>query len=368
GCALWLVPGAVRAQDATPAPTPPADAKDADSKIELSGSIDGYYGYNFEKPAGDNPFRAFDVKDNQFSFALGELVINKNPKPLGFHIRLGFGKTADLVSAFEPGDKEVYKHIIQAYGTYVFDKKGSTVDFGKWVTPHGAEVIETQDNWNYTRGLLFTWAIPFYHMGIRAKTPLTSKLTLNGSISNGWNNVEDNNSDKTFGLGASYTLSPKLSVASNWMGGREVVVAASPGPPVVASASRFRNLVDTIVTYNATPKWSFILNHDFAWQDKLPGASRNAMWTGLAGYAKYAINDVSAGVVRAEWFWDRDGFSTGTSQTLKEVTATYERKIAKNLITRLELRHDWSSQATFNDKGSPKKGQTTLTLGGVLLF
>ncbi|HEY3281554.1 MAG TPA: hypothetical protein VGN26_04720, partial [Armatimonadota bacterium] len=46
GCALWLVPGAVRAQDATPAPTPPADAKDADSKIELSGSIDGYYGYN----------------------------------------------------------------------------------------------------------------------------------------------------------------------------------------------------------------------------------------------------------------------------------------------------------------------------------
>ena len=38
-------------------------------------------------------------------------------------------------------------------------------DAGKFVTPIGAEVIESQDNWNYTRSILFGYAIPFYHLG-----------------------------------------------------------------------------------------------------------------------------------------------------------------------------------------------------------
>jgi len=34
--------------------------------------------------------------------------------------------------------------------------------------PAGAEVIESNANWNYSRSLLFSWAIPYYHMGFRA--------------------------------------------------------------------------------------------------------------------------------------------------------------------------------------------------------
>ena len=37
--------------------------------------------------------------------------------------------------------------------------KGLQIDFGKWVTPNGAEVIETNQNWNYSRSLLFSWAM-----------------------------------------------------------------------------------------------------------------------------------------------------------------------------------------------------------------
>ena len=44
-------------------------------------------------------------------------------------------------------------------------------DVGKFVTPIGAEVIESQDNWNYTRSILFGYAIPFYHVGVRATCP-----------------------------------------------------------------------------------------------------------------------------------------------------------------------------------------------------
>ena len=42
------------------------------------------------------------------------------------------------------------------------------LDAGKFVTPLGAEVIESQDDWNYSRSILFGYAIPFYHAGMRA--------------------------------------------------------------------------------------------------------------------------------------------------------------------------------------------------------
>ena len=39
-------------------------------------------------------------------------------------------------------------------------------------------MIEAKDNWNYTRGLLFTWAIPFYHVGVRATLPVGERVTV----------------------------------------------------------------------------------------------------------------------------------------------------------------------------------------------
>ena len=74
--------------------------------------------------------------------------------------------------------------------------KGLQVDIGKFVTPAGAEVIETKDNWNYSRGLLFSYAIPYYHFGMRAKYAFNDKYALTGFFVNGWNNVVDNNSGK----------------------------------------------------------------------------------------------------------------------------------------------------------------------------
>jgi len=44
------------------------------------------------------------------------------------------------------------------------------------VTPAGAEVVESKDNWNYSRGLLFAWAIPYFHFGRAPNTPSTISM------------------------------------------------------------------------------------------------------------------------------------------------------------------------------------------------
>ena len=51
------------------------------------------------------------------------------------------------------------------------------MDVGKFVTSAGAEVIETNGNWNYSRSLLFALAIPYYHMGVRTSMPVGKHFT-----------------------------------------------------------------------------------------------------------------------------------------------------------------------------------------------
>ena len=69
----------------------------------------------------------------------------------------------------------------QAYLTAVLPVgAGLTVDVGKFVTHMGNEVIESKDNWNYSRSFLFAYAIPYYHTGIRLTYPLAS--TLSGTL------------------------------------------------------------------------------------------------------------------------------------------------------------------------------------------
>ena len=61
-----------------------------------------------------------------------------------------------------------------------------TLDFGKFVTTAGAEVIEANKNWLYSRSFLFG-IIPFVHTGLRANLKVSDMLTLQGSVvTTGW--------------------------------------------------------------------------------------------------------------------------------------------------------------------------------------
>src|SRR5437016_3670498 len=172
--------------------------------VEISGFVDGYYGYNFNKPFNRrNQLRNFDFKNNEFGLNLAELVVERKASEdsrFGFRLDLDFGPATDWVHSAEPGGGGVYKNVQQAYVSFVSPVgKGLQIDVGKFVTWNGAEVIETKDNWNYSRGLLFAWAIPYYHAGVRATYTVNDKVTLMGALVNGWNNVVENNTGKTVG-------------------------------------------------------------------------------------------------------------------------------------------------------------------------
>ena len=104
-----------------------------------------------------------------------------------------------MINAFEPGGTDFLRNIEEGYISYLAPVgKGLQIDFGKFTTPIGAEVIEAKDNWNYSRSLLFALAIPYYHTGLRLTYAPTSKVSVMGLVVNGWNNVVENNSGKTY--------------------------------------------------------------------------------------------------------------------------------------------------------------------------
>jgi Putative beta-barrel porin-2, OmpL-like. bbp2 len=108
--------------------------------------------------------------------------------------------------------------------------KGSLqFDFGKFVTPAGFEVIESKDNWNYSRGLLYWLAIPLYHQGLRVAYSPNDRVSLTGFVFNGWNNSVDNNTGKSIGVSLSFKPNPALMITENYIGGRKLPATTATG-------------------------------------------------------------------------------------------------------------------------------------------
>jgi hypothetical protein len=326
--------------------------------IDFSGLLDGYYSLNFNHPESrTNQLRNFDVQANQFSLNMAKLSLEHAADPVGFRVDFGFGRAFDIVHGSEtaPG---IFRNIEQAYVSLKPKQaRGLQVDFGKFVTSAGAEVIETKDNWNYSRSLLFAWAIPYYHFGLRAAMPLGKHFSGGAQLINGWNNVEDNNSGKTVGLTGALNTSKVTWSHTCYFG------------PEKANTNRgTRRFYDTVLLLTPTKKLSSYLNFDYGVDRNIgPGGKR---WVGVAAAARYARGKWFARAPRAEWFNDADGFATGTRQKVKEVTMTAEFKMREGVLSRLEYRRDWSNVDFFDRGATPASvnHQGTLLVGLVAFF
>jgi hypothetical protein len=342
-----------------------ADAKIMDflRRTEISGFVDGYYGYNFNTPitrkAG--PERTFDVQHNSFSLNLAELSFAKTPTADsrgGFRLDLDYGPTQDIVNASEPSGPHVFRNIGQAYLSYQADVgKGLQIDFGKFVTPNGFEVIKTKDDWNYSRSLLFTLAIPFYHMGVRATYNVNDKFALTGFVVNGWNNAVTVIDKKTVIGQVVVKPTGAFTVAETYTGG-----------PQLPNTDTWRHLSDTVATYNIGSKLSLAGNYDYGTDKQSDAVVR---WQGVAANAKFQANSWFALAPRWEYYNDEQGFTSGQAQKIKEFTITSEFKHKDGVIARLEYRHDYSDIPFFlkNDRFVPGGDhQDTFTVGLIYAF
>jgi hypothetical protein len=352
--AMILILGASTFSQTKDTTAPPANP------LTITGLVDVNYNYNFNNPLSHiNGYRNFDVMENQFNINEAKVTFQKTASPVGFRVDLAFGQTMDLANADAYlGSQKSLKNIEQAYLTAVIPiGNGLTVNAGKMVTHMGGEVIETLGNINYSRSILFAYAIPYDHLGVCANYPFSPQFGATVYLYNGWNIVDENNTDKTFGAEIIWTPSSAFTFIENYIGGAEE-----------PNSTTKRHVFDSIFNIQATDALFVTVNADYGQESNTAGGL--AVWKGAALTGKYTISDVSAIGARGEYYYDQSGFTTGALQSLKEITLTYEYKFGGSLTTRLEYRYDASDVNVFEDSDGnmTKNNQSTLLIGSVYSF
>ncbi|MBI5470752.1 MAG: outer membrane beta-barrel protein [Ignavibacteriae bacterium] len=119
-----------------------------------------------------------------------------------------------------------------------------------------------------------------------------------------------------------------------------------------------------IANWQITEQLYVNLNYDYGYERS---GDALAVWDGVSVMGRYSVTSDIAVAVRFEEFHDRDGWSSGVAQRLGEGTLTVEMRPLAFVLTRLELRHDFSNQSVF-DLGQQQfaASQSTLLAGVVI--
>ena len=140
--------------------------------------------------------RQFDTDNNNFNInavkiALEKALPDKNEWAAGFRIDTIYGEDAKYLNdtAINGATNTSGLALEQAMVKFRVPV-GNGLDFyvGKFVTFLGYEVIESPANLNFSRGLLFTNAIPLTHTGAYADYKFNDMFEAKLGIVDGWNN------------------------------------------------------------------------------------------------------------------------------------------------------------------------------------
>lgn len=377
------VPGFTSAQQ-------PAEAKDQALKLgvfDVSGYVDASYSSLSRRALFTSgvPSRVFDIERSGFALRQAAVKLDYSPaEGLGGVVNLTIGKDADLIASYktDPNDGRGCNVVtgLNADGSKCdrdrFDVTQAYLQYktgpwhlmvGKFVTLAGAEVIWSPSNPNFSRSILFGYAIPFTHTGLRAHYAFSDALTLQAGINQGWDDIKDTNSSKSYELGLLWNPTKTVALTAMFHGGKERV-----GGLVNAGPEGNRNLFDTVLTLNATDKLTFVLNYDRGTQNGtaglVPSGAARAKWSGLAGYANYQISDRWKLSLRGEYFDDEDGYRTGIVQKWKEATLTLAWLPTREIELRAEARRDRSNVASFLDRDGVTGRNTNRSLAVQFLY
>jgi len=395
----------------------------AQKGITLSGYVDVSYTEQFGgRGTGFGGAQAqghqFDVNNNNFNvqavkIALEKALPDKNEWAAGFRIDTIYGADARFLgdSAFQSlsdGENTSGFALEQALVKFRIPVgNGLDIYAGKFVTFLGYEVIESPANPNFSRGLLFTNAIPLTHTGVYADYKFNDTVEAKFGVVDGWNNsvsagsqgvggATDAQNDYPFGGKAITGQVNVTAPGKNANICQSFYYAPSGDPGVVGGEDN-----GPVVVYDIWGNWSptFVkdsaltlgFNVDLgyngasgnptqtnpAFGSGSPGSGAGGdlgsdqpdsnTWWGAALYAQYKLTKVITLAARAEYLHEDSAINPkfGTSNTdsdqdalgteLQNVdefseTLTVSFAIWDNLLTRAEYRYD---HVVSGSTGSP---------------
>lgn len=366
--------------------------------LDVSAFIDSYFSLNTNLPKPQGGTNLLHANDPNNGFSVAQVGLNAvyEADPVGGTIYLRFGPQA---ISYAGGDLTGYglEYLRQGFVTWK-PMETLAIDLGKWDTFIGAEGLDSQDNFNYTRGLVHWLAQPTFHTGLRATYSPIDQLAVTAFAANGWNHTIDNNIGKTFGVQLKATPVDAFFANLGYVVGPEqddtFTITNADGSTETRSLGsankRMKHVIDLVVGYNPSDALNLLLNADVGLEQvPLDDGTENTQtvkWFGVALAGKYAVNDYFGAAARFEFYKDPNGYTTGFTDldtgeaadvTLVSGTLTLQATPSPHLIIKLDGRVDYANgdyfqqAAGFAPTGASAaddnrtKLQPTITLGVV---
>lgn len=339
--------------------------------IDIAGSVDVYSQTNFLGKVTNNVYhRAFYPKANAFNLGMFNLMMSKKIGKVGFMADIGFGPRA------EAANNTIYANSIiaikQLYVTYA-PAEFVDITFGNFSTFFGYELIEPQNNFNYSTSLAFQNG-PFYHTGIKANFK-KDKFNFLVGFFNDTDTKDDEDRNKYVGAQVGYT-GDNGGVYVNFVGGNEPSTFMV-GEEEVSAYKNYKHSYDLTgsIKLGAEKKGKLGVNaalHSYRFKDvKDVDPIKSTFYTTYL-YGQYDITEKGSIGGRFGYFNDADGvapYVVGGAKNYYDFTLTAQAKIG-NLRFIPELRFDVADEPVFykRDGSLNSKLQTVLGMAAVYSF
>ena len=354
---VFAISHSASAQDAPAQPDSTIKEEVKEPFLKVSGSVDGYYKYDFAKTAS-NTYTSFTQTHNTFALGMASVKLEHKGDKVGAVADLGFGPRA---KDFAYADEGITQAIKQLYVSYS-PADWVTFTLGTWATHVGYELVDPQLNRNYSMSYMFTNG-PFTHTGVKAAVT-KGKHSFMAGVSNATDYripPSDMINKKFFIAQYGLAASEKVALYVNYVGGQSPDTSKSSQVDAVLTAKMNDKFsVGFNGTYTSVKSWDGVKNLD------------GEAWWGSAVYLNFDPTSSFGLTLRGELFNDDNQLKvySGAPVGGSIFATTLSAQFKKGGFTFIpEIRFDSGSEDIFVDKdGAPSKTMGNFLFAAIYSF
>ena len=354
----WLLAGSAHAQDST------AEKTAAQGPFTLSGYIEGYYSYDFGRPANNTRpgFLYSYNRHNEFNLNLGFVKGSYNADRVRANLAIGAGTYMNANYAAETG---TLKNIYEANAGYKLGaKKNWWFDIGILPSHIGFESAVGKDNWTLTRSIGAENS-PYFESGARLSYSTNDgKLMVAGLALNGWQRIARAEGNSLLSYGTQVYYKPSDKITLNY--------STFIGTDKPDNARLWRTYHDLYGIFQFSSLVGMILGLDIGMEQKTPKSSKSNSWYAPVGILRFTPAGKWAFALRGEYYRDPHGvlIATGTPNGFKTSGASFNVDYlpVKNAALRLEIRTFDSKDRVFTKRSGSADANTAISFATAISF
>ena len=326
-----------------------AQTEKASNPLSLSGYLETYYIYDFNKPENHNrpSFIYSHNRHNEVNLNLGFLKAAYQKENVRANLAMGAGTYMNANLSAEPG---VLKNIFEANAGIKLSKKQNWwLDAGIFPAHIGFESAIGKDCKNLTRSMLADNS-PYYETGVKLSyTSNNEKWFVSGLLLNGWQRIQRVDGNNTPALGWQITYKPNASVTLN-----SSSFAGNDKPDSLRQMRYFHNFYALL---QLSKKVDLTVGFDIGAEQQSKHSKRFSNWYSPVAILKIAATEKSSVAGRVEYYSDEKGviISTGTPNGFKTwgYSLNYDYAVRENVLWRIEARGFSGKDKTFIKDNQP---------------